>query len=263
MHIRGGLVLALAVLLGAVAFAAACGDDEELRPSTIATPTLEELPQGESTEPADDPDGEDADDTPTPTPDPTEEPSPSPTPEEDEDETSSDGGAQALLSAASAELGVPAGDACGDEDDCVEQLPDGTDPSGDIARLAYVSASGGGAIIVMARDAAGDWGVWMLTQSPYQLLQLPGQLMACARPTVIRDEPAPGAAALGEVERLEALQSTGFVLAERGSLSGAGAGWYRVSSPIEGWVYSRDVTRTSDDSCALRDAAEGEPNPRG
>ncbi|MDZ7727222.1 MAG: SH3 domain-containing protein [Dehalococcoidia bacterium] len=248
----------MAVLLGSTALAAGCGDEDELRPSTMATPTLVDLPAETATVLA--PEDEEDEATPTATPGPTE--SPSPTPEATE-EPDSGSNVDAVLAAASAQLGVPYGDACSEDEDCVQQLPGGIDPGGDIARLAYASASGGGAIVVMARDGAGEWGLWMLTQSPYQLLQLPGQVLACERPTVVHEQPAPGAAAIGEVERGEPLQATGFVLSERGSISSGGAGWYSVGAPIEGWVYSREVTRASDASCALRDAAEGEPNPRG
>lgn len=260
----------LAVLAGALVLAAACGGgDEELRESRIVTPESEGSPGGPPTEA--DPDDEDTPE-PSPTPgeeEPTEAPTtPTPEPEDDEndenDEDPPSSNLDAVMAAASEALGIPAGDDCSEDDDCIQPLPGGaSDPSGDISRLAYGSASGGGAILVMARDSAGAWGVWMLTQSGYQLFDLPGELLACARPAIVRESPSSGAAAIGEVAREEALSATGLELTAPGSLSGRGSAWYSVSAPIGGWVAAEDVTAATNGDCSHRDEAEGEPNPRG
>ncbi len=171
------------------------------------------------------------------------------------------------LQSASDALGVPTGDACDEGDDCVSEMPDGTtDVSGPITRLAYQGAGGGGALVVMARDGAGVWQFWTITQmDPYELLDVPGDLRICSdgEATTVRESPASGAGSAGEIARGEVVTARGFVLTQPGTLDNHGTGWYQVTGAGDGWVPADQTSNAALGDCTLRDEMEGRPSAVG
>jgi hypothetical protein len=201
---------------------------------------------------------------PTPTPEPTPDPESTPTPDDD---PSPSNDLDAAMAAAAAALGIDAGDACSDGEDCIRELPGGgTRTDGSIARLAYVAGAGGGAIAIVARDTAGTWQYWLLTAGEtYQLFDVPGDLRICsdASTLTVRQAPDPGAAAAGELGHGEVVHAGSFALTEPGSLESHGAGWYRVDGAVSGWVSSRESSDAALGDCTLRNQIEGEPGTVG
>jgi hypothetical protein len=113
---------------------------------------------------------------------------------------------------------------------------------------------------VFGRDAQGVWQFWYATQgTSYQLSELPGDLRACAsgQGIAVRGEPGAQAAIAGSVRDQATLRAEAFVLTEpAAALDRPGWGFYRVSSPRQGWVSSRLVSDLSLGSCELHDQAE-------
>lgn len=248
--LQGGIALCLLL----VPLVAACGGDDEPSAET-PTPSL----------------GEPADQgTPAPTsPGSTGTPGESPPPTEEAtatagaDETPMSDALLAVLSAASEALDVPAGDDCVPDDDCIranDRSEAGLD--GDIVPLTYASGAGGGAIVLMARDGSGAWGLWMVTQAPHQLVALPGDLRAC-RGIPVRDDAAESAGTVDEVLEGTTMTAAGFVLSQPGSLTGQGSGWYRITAPVEGWVSSEAVVTAVSGDCSLIEPNGEDDDPRG
>ncbi len=130
-----------------------------------------------------------------------------------------------------------------------------------IAVFGVASPDGpGGFAGVLGRDPAGEWKFWRAGQQDYQLLTLPGDALVCAYGSRlnVRSEPTTDAPAVGVMEDLTAVRAEEFVLTEQGSDLQQGHGWFRLSSPLDGWVYSKYLTAALWDDCALHDALEPE-----
>jgi hypothetical protein len=155
---------------------------------------------------------------------------------------------------------VKGGDDCVSGEDCIREPPGvSVDASRGLARLAYISASGGGAIVVLGRDGTGAWRLWMVTQQqPTDLLELPGQLLACgsAETVELRAGPASSEAVAGRVARAQSLAADSFVLSQAGTPGKPGAGWYRVSGSSSGWI-SSDVSAALSSGCPLPEPTPG------
>ncbi len=129
-----------------------------------------------------------------------------------------------------------------------------------IAVFGVGSPDGGGFAGVLGLDPAGEWKFWRAGQQDYQLLTLPGDALVCAYGSRlnVRSEPTTDAPAVGIIEDLTGIRAEEFVLTERGSDPQHGYGWFRLSSPLDGWAYSKYLTAASWDDCALHDALEPE-----
>ena len=104
---------------------------------------------------------------------------------------------------------------------------------------------------------------WRAGQQDYQLFILPGDALVCAygEGLNVRSAATTDAPAVGTIEDLTGVRAEEFVLTERGSgdLQQHGYGWFRLSSPLDGWAYSKYLTAASLEDCALHDALEPEP----
>lgn len=193
-------------------------------------------------------------------------PSPSPTPTPTQRDPSATAELQRALRAAGETLGVSVEPDCREGSDCVREGVVGSSVERGIIQLAYAGADGSGAALVMALDQDGAWGVLLASQRDvYQLLDLPGELRVCSggEGTALRDAPDADAAILASAVDDDILDAESFVLTEPGSLDEWGAGWYRITSPVEGWVFSRHVAEAASGDCNLRDVYEKGEEPRG
>ncbi|HXK34061.1 MAG TPA: SH3 domain-containing protein [Dehalococcoidia bacterium] len=108
-------------------------------------------------------------------------------------------------------------------------------------------------ILAMGRTAAGEWAAWFATPNfTYRRIALPGSMVVCSDGTPVRAEPDAGAAEVQTHDDGDELQVDGFVLTEPAenivvALDEGGEGFYRVTSPAEGWVDSRAVSASNCD----------------
>ncbi|MBI2913429.1 MAG: hypothetical protein HYY03_05865 [Chloroflexi bacterium] len=128
---------------------------------------------------------------------------------------------------------------------CVSPHPPNSGARG-IALFNVFYPQGGGSLLVMGKDALGEWHYWFTTQHALTPpIYLPGDMRVCSG--------GPGLNARSEADvnaqKIETLadetivRGEEFVLTEPGTQfalleEGFGNGWYRISSPVEGWVYS-------------------------
>lgn len=142
----------------------------------------------------------------------------------------------------------------------------GSDTERGVAAFSVRAATGPGAgLLVLGRDAAGAWGYWFGGQQYYQPSTLPASLRICADGVGANIRAAPGIEAdrLDTLPDLTLLRAEAFVLTEPGDLDAgrAGAGWYALSAPEEGWIYSTLATSTQMEDCTLRDTLVNAPSP--
>jgi hypothetical protein len=142
-----------------------------------------------------------------------------------------------------------------------------------IAHVGVAGADGvGGTNAILGRDRADEWRVWFTTQNfYYQLLVLPGEMIVCADgdDLNVRAAPARDAAVVGTMPHRTRVTAEEFVLTEERTIaadrqsSQPGAGWYRLSAPVQGWAYSRLLSNTTVDAnereseCWARNLREG------
>ena len=120
---------------------------------------------------------------------------------------------------------------------------------------------------ILGRDPGGVWRFWFGTQNvSYQLFALPGELIVCADGDGlnVRAAPSTDAEILDVLPDLTRAQAEQFTLTEEGALPTestdqvVGAGWYRLSAPVAGWVYAAFVENamvsaaTDQPPCAIR-----------
>ncbi len=119
----------------------------------------------------------------------------------------------------------------------------------------------------LGRDPSGVWRFWFGTQNvSYQRFALPGEMVVCADGDGLNVRAAPGtdATILDVLPDLTRVQAEQFTLTEEGALPTettdqvVGAGWYLLSAPVAGWVYSTFVEdamvsgATNQPPCAIR-----------
>jgi hypothetical protein len=111
---------------------------------------------------------------------------------------------------------------------------------------------------VMAKRNDGAWGFWLATQNAYQLLFLPADVRICAGGEVLNVRPDPSIinSPVGALSHDALAAADQFVLTEPGTPEVAGAGWYHLTGPVDGWVYSRFTTNGLLGDCSLHDAQE-------
>lgn len=99
----------------------------------------------------------------------------------------------------------------------------------------------GGAIVVLGRDAAGEWGYWFGGQQYYAPIILPSRGAVCANGDSLnlRAAPSTDAPVLSTLPEGTAVRLEEFILTEAGSFPDRrGDGWYRTS---DGWVSARYI----------------------
>jgi hypothetical protein len=112
---------------------------------------------------------------------------------------------------------------------------------------------------VLGLDRLGRWQPWLRGESAYQLLELPGGLLACnsGKGVAIRAEPSPTAAELARVDDGTVIPADRFVLpVATTDYARPAVGWYHVTGPTPGWVASRETTADYYGSCNVRDIFE-------
>jgi hypothetical protein len=124
--------------------------------------------------------------------------------------------------------------------------PDSNEPLG--ISVLYVGCEAG-YVLVMGRDQSGVWQVWFAGQNLYQPLTLPGDVRACGfgQGVNVRSSPSTTASIVTTLAEATLAKAEEFVLTEPGIPATAtnpqglkwGYGWFRVSSPAAGWVYSK------------------------
>lgn len=156
-------------------------------------------------------------------------------------------------------------------DDCLSNNPQRLDcitaesSAAEIARgiaVFGVSDAGqnSGFEAAMGRMQNGSWRLWFTSQNPYQLTRLPGDMVICAGGDGVhlRASPSADAAAVDTLPDATAVTGEEFVLTEPVDPGSAGFGWFRISSPESGWLYSKYLeAAVLNDHCALHNAQLG------
>lgn len=109
---------------------------------------------------------------------------------------------------------------------------------------------------VLGRDPAGAWRFWFGSQNVfYQRLDLPGETVVCAPDGLnVRSGPSTEAAIVGTLPDFARVTAVQFTLTQPGTMPTesadqvTGAGWYRLSTPIEGWSSSLYLTNAATDA---------------
>lgn len=128
-----------------------------------------------------------------------------------------------------------------------------------IAEFGVGSPLGSGATEVLGQEPSGAWQFWFGTQNVvYQLLDLPGAIIVCAGGDGlnVRSGPSTDGAAVAKLADGTQMAAEQFVLTDPGdhtTLSAGRGGWYRISSPVQGWVYSRFISTASLGDCTWHD----------
>jgi hypothetical protein len=143
---------------------------------------------------------------------------------------------------------------------CVEPVSSADNAQRGIVVYAVVTESGQRVRAVLGRDSGRAWRFWYATASPsYQLNVLPGDLRVCAdgQGVDIREEPSAQSRSIARANDQTVLRADGFVLTEASaSLQRTGSGFYHVSGPQAGWVFSRQVSDSRFGNCDLRNRLE-------
>jgi hypothetical protein len=136
------------------------------------------------------------------------------------------------------------------------------DVSRGVELLSMGFREGGGVMLVMGRDGDGDWYPWFTGQNlPSPLLQLPGEVRICplnGGVVNLRSSPDESAEVVTDLAPGEVLHAESFQLtrAEDTESRVRGEGWYEITAPEEGWVYSRETSNAHFPDCAFHDALE-------
>lgn len=171
--------------------------------------------------------------------------------------------ADAALGAALATFGGVTQPDCTDRNPearlCIEPRSSPDTIAAGIATFGVASPLGmGGFIAVFGAGADGGWRFWFSTQQTYALTFLPGAVRVCADGDGANVRAAPGfdAEVVGYLPDLFEATASAFVLTEPGAVEPlvAGAGWYRIGGPADGWVYSTLLQNALQPGCDLRNA---------
>ena len=114
----------------------------------------------------------------------------------------------------------------------------------------------------LGKTPQGEWEFWFGTQNiTYQLTVLPGDMRVCAGGTGMRVHAslAPDTKVLTLLNDDTIITVDRFILTDLGTRSPttgvqAGFGWYHLTSPREGWAYSRYLSAASLGDCSVHDA---------
>lgn len=149
---------------------------------------------------------------------------------------------------------------------CVGPSDLAIDPARGVASFGLSDPAGvGGAIGILGRDASGTWKRWFSTQNTvYPLLALPGEMRVCAEGDRLnlRASPDTAAKAIAQLESGAIVRAEEFTLTEPETTAGAqgaaraGYGWYHLSTPQDGWAYSKFLSTAKLPDCSVRDGIE-------
>jgi hypothetical protein len=144
---------------------------------------------------------------------------------------------------------------------CILPLPSAGTPERGIAAFQTSFYPGGGAIEFLGKTPEGEWQFWFGTQDiTYQLTVLPGEMRVCAggEGLNLRASPSVDSESLALLNDDEVVAVDRFALTEPGKRSATGAeagyGWYQLTSPEEGWAYSKYLSDASLGDCSVHDA---------
>jgi hypothetical protein len=146
--------------------------------------------------------------------------------------------------------------------DCTVPDPSLGTPQHGTAAFGISSYPGGGAMEFLGQTPEGEWKFWFGTQSTaYQLTVLPGDMRVCAGGAGlnVRASSAAESESLALLNDNTIISVDRFVLTEPGSRSAAtgmqaGFGWYHLTSPKEGWAFSKYLSVASLGDCSVHDA---------
>jgi hypothetical protein len=146
--------------------------------------------------------------------------------------------------------------------DCAVPDPSLGTPQRGTAAFGVSSYPGGGAMEFLGQTPEGEWKFWFGTQSTaYQLTVLPGEMRVCAGGAGlnVRASSAVDSESLALLNDGTIISVDRFVLTETGSRSAttgvqAGFGWYHLTSPKEGWAFSKYLSVASLGDCSVHDA---------
>jgi hypothetical protein len=165
---------------------------------------------------------------------------------------------------------VPAEDCTGNNPngkDCLNWSTTASTPALGVAAFNVGSAQGGGALMVTGLEADGQtWGLWFGTQQAlYQAVSLPADMLVCAggNGITVHESYDASSAAVDTVSDGNTVRAEQFVLTSPGSSGSGGSGWYRLSSPVEGWADAKDLSVSSLGDCSFHDALQGNGFDRG
>jgi hypothetical protein len=140
-------------------------------------------------------------------------------------------------------------------------------PQHGTAAFGISSYPGGGAMEFLGQTPEGEWKFWFGTQNiAYQLTVLPGDMRVCAGGAGlnVRASSAAESESLALLNDGTIISVDRFVLTEPGTRSAttgvpqAGFGWYHLTSPKEGWAFSKYLSVASLGDCSVHDALVGE-----
>jgi hypothetical protein len=145
---------------------------------------------------------------------------------------------------------------------CISPNPTLGTPERGTAAFATSEFPGGGAVEFLGQTPEGEWKFWFGTQNiTYQLTVLPGEMRVCAsgEGLNVRESPDRESESLTLLNDDSVIGVDSFVLTEPGSRSPvtgaqAGFGWYHLTSPREGWVYSKYLSAAALGDCSVHDA---------
>jgi hypothetical protein len=165
---------------------------------------------------------------------------------------------------------VPAEDCSDNNPDkkaCLNWSTTPSTPARGVAAFNVGSAQGGGAMMVTGLEADGvTWGVWFGTQQAlYQAVSLPADMLVCAggNGLTVHESHSSSSDTVDTVGDGKVVRAEEFVLTAPGSSGSTGSGWYRISSPVEGWADATDLSVASLGDCSFHDALQGNGFDRG
>jgi hypothetical protein len=136
--------------------------------------------------------------------------------------------------------------------------------SPDHGTAAFVTSEypDGGAMEFLGQTPEGEWKFWFGAQNvTYQLTVLPGDMRVCAggEGLNVRESPDRESESLTLLNDGITIRVDRFVLTEPGTTAPvttahAGFGWYHVTSPQQGWAYSKYLAAASLGDCSVHDA---------
>jgi hypothetical protein len=146
--------------------------------------------------------------------------------------------------------------------DCTVPIPSLGTPQYGTAAFGISSYPGGGVMKFLGQTPEGEWKLWFGTQNvAYQLTVLPGDMRVCAGGAGlnVRASSAVDGESLTLLNDGTIISVDRFVLTEPGTTSPtgvpqAGFGWYHLTSPKEGWAFSKYLSVASLGDCSMHDA---------
>ncbi len=142
---------------------------------------------------------------------------------------------------------------------CVELQSSDVTVRGGIAVFG-LSSGAGGVAAVYGRTQAGEWKPWFRTQNAFSLLFLPGDVRICADGDGlnVREQASLAGPVVTTLADNTIARAEEFVLDTAAASDGTrGFGWYRLTTPAEGWAHSEFLAAAAEGNCTTRDGQIG------